>query len=130
MHWCLTIVSPDAALNDAVTNLDDRSLSNDVDGHVLQSFLEAQMASFGVVFFIFVALLWLQFPRVSLGALFNLYQTDIIHTWSSIALWISSYLQGEHAHMLPPTSIVGTAAPDLVFFSSEKPKQLDPNPHK
>jgi len=116
-------VFPDAALNSAVSNLDDRSLSNDVDGHVLQSFLEAQMASFGVVFLIFVALLWLQYPRVSLAGLITL-TTYGASTWVSMTLWISSFLQGEHAHMLPPTSIFGTAALDLVFFSSEEPSTM------
>ena len=93
-------MSLDAALNDAVTNLDDRSLLNDVDGHVLQSFLEAQQASFAIVVLVLLALLWLQFPRLSLGTMIPFMLGIQPSAWVRLVLFVASIVQGEHRNLL------------------------------
>ena len=92
-------MSLDAALNDAVTNLDDRSLLNDVDGHVLQSFLEAQQASFAIVVLVLLALLWLQFPRLSLGTMIQFTYFNPT-AWARLVFSVASIVQGEHRNLL------------------------------
>ena len=92
-------MSLDAALNDAVTNLDDRSLLNDVDGHVLQSFLEAQQASFAIVVLVLLALLWLQYPRLSLGTMIQ-FEIPNPTAWARLVLFVASIVQGEHRNLL------------------------------
>jgi hypothetical protein len=54
----------DAAINDAVAVINDRTLLNDVDGLVLISVLQSQNISFFAVFIMCFGLLWLQFPML------------------------------------------------------------------
>ena len=54
----------DAAINDAVAVINDRTLLNDVDGLVLISVLQSQNISFFAVFIMCFGLMWLQFPML------------------------------------------------------------------